>query len=338
MLELFFFFFFQTDRCVPFRRRSWRWDCQCLSWTEKGGGGQSGQRDRSPKSLRADACSLPSTSPRQGRASWNKEKNHLNCVLIGSFWMLAGDFFKFFFFFYSIFTSSHLSPAAAPRGLLSSGSGRSATGSPCGAILWSLPTGWSAGGPGRPQTASGGCRRCRRRRLRWCARAGWGWWCGWACCSWRALAGGKAGFGNLISERSVLFSLLAFQLTVVEVKPMEVHSLHQITQPLRLERGQAGITDLAVNIHKRVKMSNLQICLTVSARHEYFCMRKKSTTAILHRLLIWQLLLRVAILRKPHDFTQDRKKKCLLFIIKRIFLPRSLNCGVQSTESSVTIS
>lgn len=41
---------------------------------------------------------------------------------------------------------------------------------------------------------------------------------------------------------------------------MEVHSLHQITQPLRLERGQAGITDLAVNIHKRVKMSNMQYC------------------------------------------------------------------------------
>lgn len=55
-----------------------------------------------------------------------------------------------------------------------------------------------------------------------------------------------------------------FQLTVVEVKSMEVHSLHQITQPLRLERGQAGIADLAVNIRKRAKMSNLQICLTLS--------------------------------------------------------------------------
>lgn len=89
--------------------------------------------------------------------------------------------------FYNIFKPSHLRPAAGQQGLLSSGSGHSATGSPCGAILWSLLIGWSVGGPVRQRTASGGCKRCRRRRLRWCARVGWGWWCGWACCSWKAL-------------------------------------------------------------------------------------------------------------------------------------------------------
>lgn len=66
----------------------------------------------------------------------------------------------------SLSHQSHLSPAAGQQGLLSSGSGHSATGSPCGAILWSLLIGWSVGGPVRPQTASGGCKRCRRRRLR----------------------------------------------------------------------------------------------------------------------------------------------------------------------------
>lgn len=45
---------------------------------------------------------------------------------------------------------------------------------------------------------------------------------------------------------------------------MEVHALHQITQPLRLEWGQARITDLAVNIHKRVEMSHPQYRVTIS--------------------------------------------------------------------------
>lgn len=152
--------------------------------------------------------------------------------------------------------SPHLSPAAGQQGLLSSGSGRSATGSPGGAILWSLLTGWSAGGPVRRQTASGGCRRCRRRRHRWCVRAGWGWWCGWACCFWKALAGKRETLKPLYTKSNYYNDF--FLLTVVEVKSMEVHSLHQITQPLRLEWGQARITDLAVNMQKRVKMSNLQ--------------------------------------------------------------------------------
>lgn len=83
----------------------------------------------------------------------------------------------------------YLIPAVGRRELLSSGSGRSATGCLCGATLWSLPIGWSGDGPGRPQTASDGCRRCMQRRLQSCAREGWGWWCGWACCSWRGLTG-----------------------------------------------------------------------------------------------------------------------------------------------------
>lgn len=45
---------------------------------------------------------------------------------------------------------------------------------------------------------------------------------------------------------------------------MEVHSLHQITQPLRLERGQAGITDLAADTQKRVNISNLQYRISIS--------------------------------------------------------------------------
>lgn len=120
-----------------------------------------------------------------------RREKHTTFVLIGSFgclWDVAA----------SLSHESHLSPAAGQQGLLSSGSARSATGSPCGAIPWSLLIGWSVGGPVRPQTASGGCKRCRRRRLRWCARAGWGWWCGWACCSWKALA-----------ERQTLASLLS---------------------------------------------------------------------------------------------------------------------------------
>ena len=168
--------------CPLFQRRSWRWERQCLSQTEKERGGQSGQKARNPPSLRAEACSLPSACPRQGQAPWNEEKNHFNFVLIGSFGWLWD---------YSVGKGSHLSPAAGQQGPLSSGSGHSATGSPCGAILGSLRTGWSAGGPVRPQTASGGCKRCRRRRPRWCARAGWGWWCGWACCSWKALTEGE---------------------------------------------------------------------------------------------------------------------------------------------------
>lgn len=63
---------------------------------------------------------------------------------------------------------------------------------------------------------------------------------------------------GISSRREIVYWFACFQLTVVEVKSMEVHSLHQITQPLRLEWGQAGITDLAVNTHKRVKVSNVQ--------------------------------------------------------------------------------
>lgn len=164
MLELFYFFFFQTDRCVLFQRRSWRWDCQCLSWTEKEGGGQ--KWTEGPQSQISEGrCLLASLHLSSSRPGVLKQGE--KPLKLRSDWfvrMLAGDFLKFFL--NSIFTSSHLSPAAGPRGLPSSGSGRSATGSPCGAILWSLPIGWSAGGPGRPQTASGGCRRCRRHRLR----------------------------------------------------------------------------------------------------------------------------------------------------------------------------
>ncbi len=35
-------------------------------------------------------------------------------------------------------------------------------------------------------------------------------------------------------------------LTIVKVKSMEVHSLHKITQPLRLKRGQTRVADLPV--------------------------------------------------------------------------------------------
>lgn len=35
-------------------------------------------------------------------------------------------------------------------------------------------------------------------------------------------------------------------LTIVKVKSVEVHPLHQITQPLRLKRGQARVTNLPV--------------------------------------------------------------------------------------------
>lgn len=72
----------------------------------------------------------------------------------------------------SVWMLPDLIPAGGQQELLSSGSGRSATGCPCGAIPWSLLTGWSGGGPGRPQTVSGGCRQCRRPRLRLCAREG----------------------------------------------------------------------------------------------------------------------------------------------------------------------
>lgn len=177
--------------CPPFQRRSWQWECQSLSQTEKEREeGQNGQNDLNPKSPGADVCSLPSASPRQGQAPWKKErkKNTSTLLWLVDLWVFPAS-------------ASHLRPAAGPRGPLSSGSGHSATGSPCGAILWSPLIGWSGGGPVRPQTASGGCKRCRRRRLRWCARAGWGWWCGWACCSWRALrerpttASGRSGFG-----------------------------------------------------------------------------------------------------------------------------------------------
>lgn len=38
-----------------------------------------------------------------------------------------------------------------------------------------------------------------------------------------------------------------YSLTIVKVKSVEVHPLHQIPQPLRLERGQTRIADLPVN-------------------------------------------------------------------------------------------
>ena len=33
-------------------------------------------------------------------------------------------------------------------------------------------------------------------------------------------------------------------LTVVKVEPVEVHPFHQVSQSLRLKRGQPGVTDL----------------------------------------------------------------------------------------------
>ena len=80
----------------------------------------------------------------------------------------------------------YLTGAARPVPL-SSGSGCSATCCPGGARPESPPTGWSAAGPVRPRTGSGGCKRCRRRPLRSGGRGGWGWSCGWVCCSWPKL-------------------------------------------------------------------------------------------------------------------------------------------------------
>lgn len=104
--------------------------------------------------------------------------------------------------------SSHLITAAGQRELLSSGSGRFATGSPCGAILWSLLIGWSGDGPARRRTASGGCRRCRRLPRRSDGRGGWGWWCAPACCFYSALWGRK----------TLWLSCLQKDLTGVNVK------------------------------------------------------------------------------------------------------------------------
>lgn len=72
--------------CPLFQRRSWRWERQCLSSTEKERGGQSGRNHSNPKSLRAEACSLPSASPRQGQASWNKGK-----ITQTLFWLVRLD-------------------------------------------------------------------------------------------------------------------------------------------------------------------------------------------------------------------------------------------------------
>lgn len=96
----------------------------------------------------------------------------------------------------------YLIPEGVQQGLPSSGSGRFATGCLGGAILWSPLIGWSGDGPGRLQTASGGCRRCRPRPLRSCVREGWGWWCGWACCFWKGLKKGwNTASGCRCSER-----------------------------------------------------------------------------------------------------------------------------------------
>lgn len=66
---------------------------------------------------------------------------------------------------------------------LSSGSGCSATCCLCDARHESPLTGWTAADPGRQQTESGGCRRCRLHPRRSGAHGGSGWWCGSACCS-----------------------------------------------------------------------------------------------------------------------------------------------------------
>lgn len=103
-------------------------------------------------------------------------------------------------------------------------------------------------------------------------------------------------------------------LTVVKVKSMEVHSLHQITQPLWFKRGQARVTDLPVNRQEKVRTPTTLSCLRLfimfmKCTHNTSCVKTNSAIIIFQLCpppfkYTWQQQH-----LETHDFLQENNTK-----------------------------